>query len=136
MFEEMTYSHRSILKRLILLIGLSLIGMSNAPLTGAQTEPGSVSRAPSLTIEDLYRPPGETLAEGNNTVPFGKLKLKSYKLEEITLVKPIELSSHGNRETVKKIIRLTITGESFQPGDYTIWLGEESLTDVRRSPTE
>jgi hypothetical protein len=60
----------------------------------------------------------------------------SYRLEEIRLAKPIEIGVHGKPETVQKVIRLTVTGELFQPGVYTIWLGEESFTDVRRSPTE
>ena len=88
---------------------------------------------------DLYNPastPGTVLSKGNNEVPFGKLKVKSYQLEEVELAKPLELVIHGRKEQFRSVLRLRIGGEEFLPGSYRIWVGDTALGDVSYSRTE
>lgn len=114
-------------------IGFLLVVAWNMPVASAQKTPSPPSDSGVIHTSDLYNPqraPGKLLAEGNNMIPVGELKVKSYRLEEVKLPKPLELSIQGRKERVESVLRLTITLESFLNGIYTIWLGEEPLTGV------
>ncbi|MGI8836483.1 MAG: hypothetical protein ACR2H4_07570 [Pyrinomonadaceae bacterium] len=102
---------------------------------GQQTSTKS-SQAVNLSSELLFKLPAELLYEGNNLVPTGKLKVKTYRLEKVNLPSSFNMSFKGKTVVVESVIRLTITGETFQPGAYTIWIDDESQTDVMHSATE
>lgn len=98
-----------------------------------------MSESTVFSTYDLYNPartPGTVLSKGNNEVPFGKLKVKSYQLEEIELAKPLELVIQGRKEQFRSVLRLRIGGEEFLPGSYRIWVGDTALGDVSYSRTE
>jgi len=106
------------------------------PVASAQQTVATPSDSVILTSELLFKSPAKLLFAGNNIVPTGKLKVKTYRLEEVKLPKSLELNTGTGKETVESAIRLIVTGEAFQPGTYTIWIGDESLTDVMVSQTE
>ena len=116
-----------------MVIGFLLLVAWNMSVASAQQTSSPTPDSDVIHTSDLYNPqrvPGKLLAEGNNMVPVGELKVKSYRLEEVKLPKPLELSIQGRRARVENVLRLTITLESFLNGIYTIWLGEEPLTGV------
>jgi hypothetical protein len=104
----------------------------------AQAQParGPASKLEQLPVEDLLRAPGKVLTEGHNSVPVGALKVKAYRLEEVKLPAPLELDLGHGRESVESVLRLSVSGESFLPGAYTIWIDSTPLDGVSYSPTE
>jgi hypothetical protein len=119
-----------------LVIGVSLAIIWNVPFADGQNTPGTGSQGVMLTSDLLFKSPAKLLYVGDNLVPTGKLNVKTYRLEEVKLPQPVELVVRGKRKSIESIIRLTIIGERLQPGTYTVWIGEDSLSDVMRSPIE
>jgi len=123
-------SHGSIKPKL--LVAFLLITTCHVASASAQDSPAPAGNA-TLATYDLYNPartPGVVLSEGTNTVPSGKLKLKTYRLEEVKLPQPLDLDARGHREQLSSVLRLTVTGESFRCGSYAIWVNEQQLGDV------
>jgi hypothetical protein len=104
----------------------------------AQAQPARApaARLEQLPVEDLLRAPGKSLTEGHNNVPAGALKVRTYRLEEVKLPGPVELELGNGRERVESVLRLSVTGEAFLPGAYTIWIDSTPLGGVSYSPTE
>jgi hypothetical protein len=119
-----------------LAIAFILLSVWYTPLASAQQPVGNSPDAVVLTSELLFKSPAKLLFAGKNTIPTGKLKVNTYRLEEVRLPKPLEIDTGNGKEVVESVIRLSVTGEAFQPGTYTIWIGDESLTDVMVSSTE
>jgi hypothetical protein len=129
-------THESIKSKL--LVAFLLIFTCHVALAKAQ-DSAAPARNPTLSTYDLYNPartPGILLSEGTNTVATGKLKLKSYQLEEVKLAPPLDLHVRGGRQQLSSALRLTVTGESFRCGSYTIWINEQPLGDVSRGIKE
>lgn len=119
-----------------LVFELALVIVLGVHLANGQQTSTSSSKPVNVRSELLFKSPAKLLYAGDNVVPTAKLNVKSYRLEEVKLPQPLEVDIRGTNKSIDSFIRLTITGEKFQPGEYTIWLGEESLTDVMRSPSE
>lgn len=117
-------------KSIWIAIGLFLLAAWNTPLTNAQQSSDSSGASGEISFNDLYRAPGELLVKGSNMTPIGPLKVKTYRLEEIKLPQPLQLNIQGRKERIVSAVRLTITGESFPPGNYTIWINDESLDNL------
>jgi len=66
-----------------------------------------------FTVSELLKLPGKVVGKGRNTAPQGLLKLRSYRVEEVTLPRITEVELRGRRVAVTKAFRLTITGGPF-----------------------
>jgi len=119
-----------------LVIGLALLLTVGVPFANGQQTSTRSSTPVNLTSELLFKSPARLLYAGDNVVPTGKLNVKTYRLEEVKLPHPLELSIRGTSKSIDSVIRLIVTGEKFPPGEYTIWVGEEGLADVMRSSSE
>ncbi|HEX8492477.1 MAG TPA: hypothetical protein VF658_06520 [Pyrinomonadaceae bacterium] len=116
-----------------LLGGILMLMVWSVPSVTAQESPDESTDRAMITTYNLYdtrRSPGEVLAEGNNTIPEGKLGVKTWRLEEVKLPRAFELDVRGQKERVESVLRLTITGNSFRCGSFLIWVGDNLLGDV------
>ncbi|HUE84006.1 MAG TPA: hypothetical protein VMM84_18025 [Pyrinomonadaceae bacterium] len=102
---------------------LVLITTSLAIPTGAQQAGLPTAEEQEVEIEDLFILPGVQLAASVDKQPSGPLKIQSYKLEEVTLPRPIKL---GEARIIKSVQRLTVTLGSPLQGDYTIFVDDEA----------
>ena len=56
---------------------------------------------------------GKVIAESNAAAPAGKLKVKNYRVEELTLPAAVEVEVWGKRVEVARAFRVTVTGGPF-----------------------
>jgi len=112
-------------------IGLLLLVISSTLVVLAQNSNG---QEPAVTVKmsfyELLKIPGKLLSKGTNSVPVGELKVKTYRLEEISLTGVMDEKAQANMERNNRAFRLTIIGESFQSGRFIIWIGDAPLTDI------
>ena len=66
-----------------------------------------------FTVSELLQLPGKVVGKGRNTAPRGLLKLRSYRVEEVTLPRITEVELRGGRVAVTKAFRVTVTGGPF-----------------------
>ena len=66
-----------------------------------------------FTVTDLLRLPGVVVGKGRNTAPQGQFKVRSYRVEEVSLPRFTEVEVRGQRRAVDKAYRLVITGGPF-----------------------
>ncbi|MEI6333494.1 MAG: hypothetical protein WCS87_02945 [Methylococcaceae bacterium] len=71
------------------------------------------SEDPYYRSQVVMKLPGKIVASGSNTKPVGDLKLKTYRLEEITLPEPWEVKIGDQDQLVTRAWRLTIFGGPF-----------------------
>lgn len=74
------------------------------------TEPDN---AQEPKMSDLLKMPGKVIAESNALAATGKLKVKNYRVEELTLPAPVEVEVGGKRVEVARAFRLTVKGGPF-----------------------
>jgi hypothetical protein len=72
---------------------------------------------------DLQKAGGRLISEGRNTTPVGPRKLLSYKLEEIDLPQPKQITANGRKRSVTTVLRLSINAEQHQPNSV-IWIDD------------
>lgn len=121
-------------QRCLRVVGM-LLALWSAPAANAQeADDAPPDRARTERIQTMLeaakRAPGKVLTRGTNKTPVGKLRVKTYRLEEIELPEPIEFIERGEVKREESIIRLTVTGERFPPGSYTIWIGDDWPLDA------
>ncbi len=64
-------------------------------------------------MSDLLKMPGKVIAESDAPAAAGKLKVRNYRVEELTLPEPAEVSVGGERREVRRAFRVTVTGGPF-----------------------
>ena len=64
-------------------------------------------------MSDLLKLPGKIIALSNAPAAAGRLKVKNYRVEELTLPAPIEVEVGGKRVEVSRAFRVTVTGGPF-----------------------
>jgi hypothetical protein len=64
-------------------------------------------------MSDLLKLPGKVIAESNAAAPAGRLKVKNYRVEELTLPAPATVEVGGKRVKVARAFRVTVTGGPF-----------------------
>jgi len=106
---------------ILTLAGLVLMTASFASWARAQTtdEPKD---EPEVAIEDLFMLPGVQVAAGADKQASGPLQIQSYKLEEVTLPRPLKL---GQGKVVDSVLRLTVTLGIDLHEDFTIFVDDE-----------
>jgi hypothetical protein len=82
-----------------------------------------------VTVTDILKLEGRVIGEGTNTKATGHRKLKSYRVEEVTLPRMKEVKIKGETRTVGKAFRLTIKGEAFpvRALPAVIWLDDTAI---------
>jgi hypothetical protein len=78
-----------------------------------ELDEASTSSDQELSLSDLLKLPGRVLAKGSNLTPTGKLRLMTYRIEEVALPHPLEVEIRGKKERVTHAFRVTITGGPF-----------------------
>jgi hypothetical protein len=105
----------------------SLLVLWSLTLGAAQSSANPKAQRSQLRERRLA--PGRLIAEGHNTKPVGRLKLLTYKLEEVDLLQPAELETRGAKEQISTAFRLTVTSEAVQ-GSRVIWIDDVLLPEV------
>jgi hypothetical protein len=86
-------------------------------LTGSLQARAQDAQAPDDAQEpkmsDLLKLPGKVVAESNATAAVGRLKVKNYRVEELTLPAPAQVEVGGKRAEVSRAFRVTVTGGPF-----------------------
>lgn len=97
----------------------------DAPAAPASDTPANQE----LTVTDILKLQGRVLGEGTNTKAVGHHKLKSYRVEEVTLPRMKDVKIKGETRSVGRAFRLTIKGESFPVRALppVIWLDETAI---------
>jgi hypothetical protein len=82
-----------------------------------------------VTVTDILKLQGRVLGEGTNTRAVGHHKLKSYRVEEVTLPRMQEVKIKGETRSVGRAFRLTIKGESFpvRAMPAVIWVDDTAI---------
>lgn len=88
-----------------------------APLAFAQDAPAATPDTPpanqELTVTDILKLPGRVLGEGRNTRTTGQHKVKTYRVEEVTLPRMTEVTIKGETRSVGRAFRVTVKGGPF-----------------------
>jgi hypothetical protein len=82
-----------------------------------------------VTVTDILKLEGRVIGEGTNAKATGQHKLKSYRVEEVTLPRMKEVKIKGETRSVGKAFRLTIKGETFpvRALPAVIWLDDTAI---------
>ncbi len=113
-----------------ILVALSVLMLV---LTGALQARAQDSSAPDdrqePTMSELLKLPGKVMAESNAAAPAGRLKVKNYRVEELTLPAPANVEIGGKRVEVSRAFRVTVTGGPFpvRALPAVLWIGDEAV---------
>lgn len=90
---------------------------------------------PVLNILDVYRTKGKVMAEGKNADPVGRLKVKSYRIEEVQLPRSINVDIKGRNVAVDRVYTVTVTGGPFltRGNPPIIWIDDTPLKYAQQS---
>lgn len=115
---------RALLATLSLLL-LVLTGASQARAQDAQ--PPDDAQEPKMS--DLLKLPGKVIAESNTTAAAGRLKVKNYRVEELTLPAPAQVEVGGKRVEVSRAFRVTVTGGPFpvRAMPAVVWIDDTAV---------
>lgn len=94
---------------------LSLLLLALAGATQARAQEGNVAddTAQETKMSDLLKMPGKVIAESDAPRAAGKFKVRNYRVEELTLPRPVEVTVGGKRAEVSRAFRVTVTGGPF-----------------------
>ncbi len=93
-------------------LSLLLLVLAGTLQARAQDAPApDDAREPKMS--DLLKMPGKVIAESNAPAPAGRLKVKNYRVEELTLPAPVEVEVGEKRVKVSRAFRVTVTGGPF-----------------------
>jgi len=93
-------------------LSLLLLVLAGTLQARAQDAPApDDAREPKMS--DLLKMPGKVIAESNAPAPAGRLKVKNYRVEELTLPAAVEVEVGGKRVAVSRAFRVTVTGGPF-----------------------
>jgi hypothetical protein len=99
-------------RSVLMAAGLLLILIGSTSFAAAQ-KAGASPNDQEFTMTELLKLPGKIVGEGTNTKAVGKYKVASYRVEEITLPRTIEVEIRGQKMQATHAFRLTLTGGPF-----------------------
>ncbi|HEY9404381.1 MAG TPA: hypothetical protein VIQ24_17115 [Pyrinomonadaceae bacterium] len=104
----------------------SLAFGQNAPASAPDSDTNATQE---VTVTDILKLQGRVLGEGANTRAVGQFKVKSYRVEEVTLPRMQDVRIKGETRSVGKAFRLTIKGGPFpvRAMPPVIWLDETAI---------
>ena len=121
-------------KSILLTTSFLFLFSACASLAFAQDAPAAsnASDTPAnqeLTVTDILKLEGRVIGEGTNTRAVGHHKLKSYRVEEVTLPRMKEVKINGETRSVGRAFRVTIKGEAFpvRAMPAVIWLDDTAV---------
>ncbi len=97
---------------LVAAVAVLLLAVAGTPSARAQ-EPAAPDTAQEPTVSDLMKLPGKVIAESNSDTAAGRLKVRNYRVEELTLPEPAQANVGGKRVEVTRAFRVTVTGGPF-----------------------
>jgi hypothetical protein len=93
-------------------LSLLLLVLAGTLQARAQDAPApDDTREPKMS--DLLKMTGKVIAESDAPAPAGRLKVKNYRVEELTLPAPVEVEVGDKRVKVSRAFRVTVTGGPF-----------------------
>ncbi|HEX7955553.1 MAG TPA: hypothetical protein VF508_01335 [Pyrinomonadaceae bacterium] len=93
-------------------LSLLLLVLTCASQARAQ-DASAADTAQEPKMSDLLRMPGKVIAESASPVAAGRLKVRDYRVEELTLPAPVSVEVGGKRAEVSRAFRVTVTGGPF-----------------------
>jgi hypothetical protein len=125
--ENHFYSSRG-WRSILTAAGLLLVLIGSTSFAAAQ-KAGDSPNNQEFTMTELLKLPGEILGEGTNAKAVGRYKVASYRVEEITLPRIVEVEVRGQKMQVAHAYRLTVTGGPFAVRALppVIWIGETPI---------
>lgn len=99
-------------RSLLIAAGFLLILIGGAPFASAQNA-AAPQNDQELTVTDLLKMPGKIIGEGINTKAIGKYKVASYRVEEVTLPRTMEVEVRGHKIQATRAFRVALTGGPF-----------------------
>ena len=113
------------LARVLAAACLLLVGAAAASAQG----PPAGDPDQEFTVTDLLKLPGRVVGKGSNSAPRGLLKLRSYRVEEVALPRVTEIELRGQRVSVTKAFRVTVTGGPFAVRALppVVWIGDTAV---------
>src|SRR5688500_12538678 len=109
-------------------LSLLLLVLTGATQASAQDAPAADQPAePEMT--ELLKMPGKVIAESNAPRAAGRFKVKNYRVEELTLPRPVSVEVGGRRVQTARAFRVTVTGGPFPVRALppVIWLGDTAV---------
>ena len=98
-------------------IWLTTLSLLLLVLTGTLQARAQDAAAPDDAQEpkmsDLLKMPGKVIAESDAPAAAGRLKVRNYRVEELTLPAPVSAEVGGKRVEVSRAFRVTVTGGPF-----------------------
>lgn len=119
-------------KTALLTTSFLLLLCACAPLAFAQDAPAAADTPQAnqdLTVTDILKLPGRVLGEGRNTRAVGQHKVKTYRVEEVTLPRMTEVKIDGETRTVGRAFRVTLKGGPFpvRAMPAVVWVGDVAV---------
>jgi hypothetical protein len=110
-------------------LSLLLLVLTGATQTRAQDSAAGDDIAQEPKMADLLKMPGKVIAESNAPAAAGKLKVKNYRVEELTLPAPVSVEVGGRRVEVSRAFRVTVTGGPFpvRALPAVVWVDDEAV---------
>ena len=116
---------RDSLRKICLITGCILLICAAASGLSAQKDVG----ISDSDFTSVMKTKGKLIAEGRNATPVGQFKLKTYRVEEISLPKSVPVEREGKLVNVDRAWRVTVTGGPFpvRALPAMIWIGEVAI---------
>lgn len=107
----------------------SLTAFAQDAPAAAATPDSDTNANQEVTVTDILKLQGRVLGEGTNAKTSGQHKVKSYRVEEVTLPQMKEVKIKGETRSVGRAFRLTIKGGPFpvRAMPPVIWLDETAI---------
>jgi hypothetical protein len=121
-------------KSILLTTSFLFLFSASASLAFAQDAPASTPDSDTaanqeVTVTDILKLQGRVLGEGTNTRTVGHHKVRSFRVEEVTLPRMQDVKINGETRSVGRAFRLTIKGGPFpvRAMPAVIWLDETAI---------
>ncbi len=93
-------------------LSLLLLVLTGATQANAQ-DAHAAEQAQEPKMSDLLKMPGKVIAESDAPRAVGRLKVKNYRVEELTLPAAVSVEVGGKRVETSRAFRVTVTGGPF-----------------------
>jgi hypothetical protein len=113
-------------KGILVTLALLMLVLTGALQARAQDAPDD-TQEPKMS--DLLKMSGKVIAESDAPAPAGRLKVKNYRVEELTLPAPARVEVRGKRVEVTRAFRVTVTGGPFpvRALPAVVWIDDEAV---------
>ncbi|HEX8117821.1 MAG TPA: hypothetical protein VF521_11165 [Pyrinomonadaceae bacterium] len=112
-----------------ILVTLALLMLVLTCATQSRAQDAAADNAQEPTMSELMKMPGKVVAESDAAAAVGRLKVKNYRVEELTLPAPVNVEIGGKRVEVARAFRVTVTGGPFpvRALPAVVWIDDEAV---------